>query len=61
MTGTQIRIALVHAKERLDEMEEVLGMCEEYMDKRADAEMDNGEWVGNEEMRLLSRIKRALE
>jgi len=35
--------------------------CEEYFDKRADADHDQDGFIPNEEMRLLTRVKEALD
>jgi hypothetical protein len=39
---------------------DVLELCEEYFDQRADAETVEGQWEGNEEMRMLVRIREVL-
>lgn len=47
----QIKTALIGA----------LQECEEYFDKRADADHDQDGFIPNEEMRLLTMVKEALD
>ena len=40
---------------------EILQQCEEYLADRADAWTEDGEWVQNEENRLLHEVGAALD
>jgi len=44
-----------------DAAEEALLACEDYLDKRADADCDQDGFIPNEEMILLSSVRAALE
>lgn len=47
---------------KMDELiKEVLEECEEYFDDKADADHDENGPVINKEMRLLARVRQALE
>ena len=40
---------------------EILQQCEDYFDARSDAWTEDGEWVQNEENRLLGEVGDALD
>ena len=49
--------AVAASAERLRLFDELLDDVDEYFDNRADADHDGEGYVGNEEMRLLSRLR----
>lgn len=49
------------AEAKNDRMSEALHECEEYFDNRADADCDQDGYIPNDEMKMLTVVRAALE